>query len=182
MKKSKLRFLLSLHENINQGCEILAVDRATFMPTLDRFFETVSLGIEMGLKMKGSKSSLAAKKPVAAKGKAKKSVAAKGEAKAKKSGKGGSRKHDPQRTLNVLTAVKTHLGKTSPMRLKDIIEAVKPLLKGIKDPQQAVWKMLTDCPEIESVPKQRGFYRLKPSKKVLNGKANGKATHAVALN
>ena len=76
MKNNKLRFLMNLHESIKEGCEILAVERAAFMPALDRFFETVSLGIEMGLKMKAS--SLAAsstaqkpssKKPSSKKGK-----------------------------------------------------------------------------------------------------------------
>jgi hypothetical protein len=51
MKKQELNFLLGLHTDINRGCGLLQVERTAFMPTLDRFFETVSLGIELGLKM-----------------------------------------------------------------------------------------------------------------------------------
>jgi hypothetical protein len=72
MKSNELKFLLGLHTGINKGCEVLGVDRSAFMATLTRFIETVSLGIEMGLKMKGKPTPLitkVAKGTVAKKGK-----------------------------------------------------------------------------------------------------------------
>lgn len=60
MKKNELRFLLGLHDDIDKGCKILGVTRQEFMPNMSRFFDTVSLGIELGIQMKGKPASAAA--------------------------------------------------------------------------------------------------------------------------
>jgi len=65
MKKQDLKFLVDLHTGIGRGCEILDVGRESLLSTLQQFFETVSLGIELGLRMKKGKPVPAsfAKKP-----------------------------------------------------------------------------------------------------------------------
>jgi hypothetical protein len=275
MKKQELHFLLNLHEAIDKGCTLLEVGRDAFMPTMNRFFETVSLGIEMGLTMKGKAAKKSAKTAqavdsvlgknespkvpfatrlvqvigtqtlhlreieaalhkagVAPKSKDLRSyicstlataetadgkrtftrspergryfvTATKAQAKptAKPSPKTAkpslkpttpkptkpkpkkavktkkkALKKDPQRSLKVTAVIKTHLEK-GPMRLQDLLQVVRPMLHGIKDPQQAIWKMLKACPEIESVPKQKGCYRLKA---VMNGKTKSTIVSAPA--
>jgi len=274
MKKQELHFLLNLHEAIDKGCKLLEVGRDTFMPTMSRFFDTVSLGIEMGLTMKSKAAKKAAKTAkttqavdsvlgkndapkvpfatrlvqvmgtqtmhlreieaalhkagVAPKSKDLRSyicstltasktengkrtftspergryfvTATKAQAKPVKPSpktvkpspkpptpkptkpkkavktKKKALKKDPQRSLKVTAVIKTHLEK-GPMRLQDLLQVVRPMLHGIKDPQQAIWKMLKACPEIESVPKQKGCYRLKA---VMNGKTKSTIVSAPA--
>ena len=172
MNKQQLKFILKLNQSIEKACPMLDTERAHFMPTLDRFFQAVSLGMEMGLKMKGQpKSTTATEVQAATKGT--KKPAKKASAKADRA----SAKAD--RSTKVLAAVQNLLKKNESMRLVDITKSLGKLVSDLSDPGQAVWKMLKNASTVEGVPGKRGSYRLK--------KTNGKGSHvngksAVAVN
>lgn len=157
IKKPELKFLLRLHDDIDKGAKILGVERKEVMPNIDRFFETISLGIELGVNMKGTKGGA-----LAVLGKSPK-------AKAATKSKGKARMM-PERRERVLAAVKALL-KNGPMRLKDITHKLGKLVSDLSDPQQGVWQMLQTDSAIGNVPKQRGFYQLKGKR---SGKPKGK--------
>jgi hypothetical protein len=163
---------MKLHEEIGRGCTILKVNREAFMPAMTQFFEVISLGMELGLKMKASGKSAA--KPATEK---------KGSKKRTK----GVRVAD--RHEKVIAVVTTYLKKNGTGTLKDLKLVAMKFLKDLGDPEQAVWKILQDEPTIQRVPNERGVYRLKGKsttkakpKKALNGhaKANGLAASATA--
>jgi hypothetical protein len=68
--------------------------------------------------------------------------------------------------------------------LAEITEAVKSQLKGLAKSghSQAVWKVIQDSDEIESVPNERGQYRLKAVKKAAKKAVANGATADHALN
>jgi hypothetical protein len=52
ISKQQLKFLMELNEDIDKACPILNTDRANVMTALTDFFQAVSLGMELGAKLK----------------------------------------------------------------------------------------------------------------------------------
>jgi hypothetical protein len=160
MNKPQLKFLKKLNENIDKACPMLETDRANFMPRLTSFFQAVSLGMELGVAMKGSKA-----------GSKKES-----KSQAKKSKLKG---RTPQKGRPEKIAVKLRaLMKKGPATLADMHKAIDPLLKDSADTKGYLNKFLhSNAKEFERVPNERGIYRLKAVKA-----PNGKAVTATTAN
>jgi hypothetical protein len=80
MKRNDLKYLINLHERINIGCKLLGVKQEAFIPALTQLLTVVSLGMEMGLRMK-------------------KEGAAKVAGSTKKAAKAGAKKGPPKTTM-----------------------------------------------------------------------------------
>jgi hypothetical protein len=167
MKKNNLKYLMDLHARIGKGCEILKVSREGFMPALTQCLELVSLGMELGVRMKGKPDNKLGGVPSKAKTGAKPSAK--------------SPKKAAQLTLLREKAIK-RLSKGE-VQFKILVKDLTKYAGDVAHPEQAIWSFLQRTPEIQQVTGKRGFYRLRPKNKKGAKKktaANGKATTVAA--
>lgn len=168
MKKNELKYLLNLHARIGRGCEILKVTRDAFLPALTQCLDLVSLGMEMGVRMKG-------------KGKSEKTEA-KPTTKAKPSARRGNEKRKAQVALLREKAIK-RLSK-GPVQFHVLVKDLTKYVGDVTRPEQAIWSFLRGCPEIQQLSK-RGPYSLRPKRKgaaKAKKASNGKTTKKAASN
>ena len=131
------------------------------MPRLTSFFQAVSLGMELGVAMKGKKTEkTAVKSSNKASTKTKKVMAI--------------QKDRPKKVALKIRALMKKKGRAT---IADMHKAIASIVKGSADPKGYLNKLLHDNKEFERVPNERGVYRLKAAKAT-----NGKAVTAPASN
>jgi hypothetical protein len=150
MNKKDFKFLINLNREIDRGCQILRVNRDSFLPQLQLIFEAASFGMELSPASKPEKVAKGEK----AEPKTKKVKAAK----EKSSGQISPR----ERAGLVLAAAEKILSKGE-ARLADVMKhpTVFPLVKDLKKPLSSVWKTFDDSDTVERVKGKPGFYKLK---------------------